>query len=138
MTRQEILDFVKANPIFSLATLDGNRPRVRLMMLARVDDQGLLFSTGRDKDVHKQLQGNPAVELCFSSQDNSRQVRIEGMAQAVDDLNLKKEIVEAFPFLKPWVEEQGYEVLIPYRLQSAKACTWTMETNTEPRQFVPL
>jgi len=138
MTKEEVLSFVSENPIFSLATIDGDRPRVRLMMLYRADENGITFTTGRDKDVNKQMQANSAVELCFSNEDNSREVRIEGTVQALDDLELKKQIVEAFQFLKPWVEAQGYEVLVPYRMTDGRACSWTMETNAEPKQYTQL
>lgn len=139
MNREEVLSFVSENPVFSLATVDGGRPRVRLMMLLhREGDDGIMFSTGRDKDVNKQLQANAAVEMCFSNDDNSQQVRIEGTVEMIDDLEVKKQIVEAFPFLKPWVEAEGYGVLVPYRLKDGKACSWTMEANREPKHYVDL
>lgn len=138
MTKKEVLEFATKNPLFSLATTDASRPRVRMMMLYRADDKGLIFTTGRDKDVSKQLQANPAVEMCFYNADQGRQVRIEGAVEALDDLELKKQIVEDFPFLKPWVESQGYDVMATYRLKRGKAVTWTMETNFEPKQYIPL
>ena len=138
MTRKEVIEFVAKNPVFSLATIDGKQPRVRMMMLYRADEKGLIFTTGRDKDVNKQLQANPAVEMCFFSADQGRQVRIEGRVEMLDDLKLKKQIVEAFPFLKPWVESQGYDVMATYCLKKGKAVTWTMETNFEPKKHIPL
>jgi uncharacterized pyridoxamine 5'-phosphate oxidase family protein len=138
MTKEEILEFVTKNPAFSLATIDGNLPHVRLIMLYRADEDGIIFCTGRDKDVHAQLQANPAVEMCFSNSDQSCQVRIAGNVEMQDDLELKKKIVEAFPFLKPWVDSQGYEVMICYCIKNAKALTWTMETNSDPKQYIQL
>jgi pyridoxamine 5'-phosphate oxidase len=138
MTKEEVIEFAAKNPVFSLATTDGGRPRVRMMMLYRADDNGLIFTTGRDKDVNKQLQASPAVEMCFYNADQGREVRIEGAVEAVDDVELKKQIVEGFPFLKPWVESQGYDVMATYRLPSGKATTWTMETNFEPKQYIQL
>jgi len=139
MTKEEILEFVTKNPMFSLATTDGSQPRVRMMMVCRVDENGILFSTGRDKDVNKQLQDNPTVEMCFyNAGDENLQVRIEGTVEMFDDLELKKQIVEDFPFLKPWIELQGYEVLIPYRLKNGKATTWSMATAFEPKQYIEL
>ena len=138
MTKEEVIEFAQKNPLFSLATTDGNQPRVRMMMVCRADENGIIFSTGRDKDVNKQMQANPAVEMCFFSTEENRQVRIEGAVELLDDLELKKEIVEKFPFLKPWVEMQGYEVMITYRLQNGKATTWTMETAFEPKQYIQL
>ncbi len=138
MTKEEVLEFITKNPVFSLATIDGNQPRARMIMLYRADENGIIFSTGREKDVNKQLQANPAVEMCFYSTEQNRQVRIEGAVELLDDLDLKKQIVEDFPFLKPWVEAQGYDVLIAYRIKNARATTWTMETNFDPKQYIEL
>ena len=138
MTKTEVLEFVQKNPVFSLATIDGNQPRVRLIMLYRADENGIIFITGRYKDLYKQLQDNPAVELCFYNHEQGLQVRIEGSVEMLDDLELKKQVVEAFSFLKPFVESQGYEALICNCLKNGKATTWTMETNFEPKQYIQL
>jgi pyridoxamine 5'-phosphate oxidase len=138
MTKEEILEFATKNPVCCLATIDGNQPRVRTIMLYKADEDGIIFCTGRDKAVHKQLQANPAAELCFYNAEQGLQVRIEGVVEMLDDLELKKKIVEAFPFLKPWVESQGYEVMICYRLNNARAVTWTMETNFDPKKYIQL
>ena len=138
MTKEEVFEFVTENPVFSLATCEGNQPRVRMMMLYKADADGIIFCTGRDKAVHKQLQSNPAVELCFYNAQPGLQVRIEGTVEMLEDLELKEQVLEAFPFLKPWVESQGYEVMITYRLQNARATTWTMQTNFDPKQYIQL
>ena len=139
MTKEEVFEFVTKNPIFSLATSDGSQPHTRMMMICRADENGILFSTGRDKDVNKQLQANPAVEMCFyDAGDENREVRVEGTVEMFDDLELKKMIVKDFPFLKPWIELQGYEAMVPYILKNGKATTWTMVTAFEPKQYIKL
>jgi len=138
MTKEEIFEFVTKNPVFSLATIDGSQPRVRMIMLYKADTDGIIFCTGRDKAVHKQLQSNPAAELCFYNAEQGLQVRFEGTVEMLDDLQLKKQVVEAFSFLKPWVESEGYDVMITYRLQNAKATTWTMETNYDAKEYIQL
>ena len=138
MTKQEVLEFITKNPMFSLATVDNNQPHVRIMMLYKADKNGIIFVTGKQKDVYKQLQLNPAIEMCFYSQAENRQVRIEGSVEQLDDLDLKKQVVEVFSFLKPFVENKGYDVLICYRVNNAKAVTWTMQTNFEPKKYIEL
>jgi len=138
MTKEKVLEFATKNPVCSLATIDGNQPRVRTIMLYKADENGIIFCTGQDKAVHKQLQANPAAELCFYNAEQGLQVRIEGAVEMLDDLELKKKVLEAFSFLKPWVESQGYEVMICYRLNNARAVTWTMETNFEPKKYIQL
>jgi pyridoxamine 5'-phosphate oxidase len=138
MTKEEVLEFAAKNPVCSIATINGNRPRVRMIMLYQADENGIIFCTGRQKDLNAQLQANPAAEMCFYNADEGRMVRIEGSVESLDDLELKKKVVEKFTFLKPVVESQGYEVMVCYRLDNAKATTWTMETNFEPKKYIEL
>lgn len=139
MTKEEVFEFLTKNPIFSLATTDGNQPHTRMMMICRADENGILFSTGRDKDVNKQLQANPAVEMCFfAAGDENRQIRVEGKVEMFDDLELKKMIVKDFPFLKPWIELQGYEAMVPYILKNGRATTWSMAKAFDPKEYIQL
>jgi len=46
MNKSEILGFLNANPLCHLATVEGNKPHVRGMMLYRADENGLIFHTG--------------------------------------------------------------------------------------------
>jgi pyridoxamine 5'-phosphate oxidase len=138
MTKEEVLEFAAKNPVCSLATIDDNRPRVRMIMLYQADENGIIFCTGRQKALNAQLQANPSAEMCFYNAEEGRMVRIEGSVKLLDDLELKKKIVEKFTFLKPWVESQGYDIMVCYRLDNAKATTWTMETNLEPKKYIEL
>ncbi len=138
MTREEILEFIKANPVFALATATDNKPHVRMMMLYRADDKGILFTTGENKNVHAQLQANPQVQMCFYSPEKGLQVRIDGTVEVLEDLELKKQVVKDYPFLKEWVDREGYEVLVIYCLKNGKAAPWTMETNFKPKEYIQL
>jgi len=138
MTKQEIIEFINKNPAFSLATTEGSLPHVRIMMIYRADENGLIFATTTLKDLHKQLQANPAVELCFFNQKEFSQVRVEGTVELLDDMELKKQIVEDLPFLKPLVENKGYDVILCYRIKDPKALFWTMEKNFEPKEYIQL
>ena len=138
MIKEDVLEFATKNPVCSLATVDGHVPRVRMIMLYQADENGIIFVTGRQKALHAQLQANPSVEMCFYNAEEGRQVRIEGTSEMLDDLELKKKVIEKFTFLKPWVESQGYEVMVCYRLKEAKATTWTMETNFESKTYIEL
>lgn len=138
MEKEDIFEFIQKNPTFALATSKDNRPFVRMMMLYRTDENGIVFSTGENKDVNHQLQKNPQVEMCFYSQKDAKEIRISGTVEVLEDLDLKKQIVEDFPFLKAWIDKQGYEVLTVYCLKNGKACQWTMETNFKPKEYIQL
>jgi uncharacterized pyridoxamine 5'-phosphate oxidase family protein len=138
MNKQEIIEFINKNPAFSLATIEGSQPHARIMMIYRADENGLIFATTTLKALYEQLQANPAVELCFYNQKEFSQVRVEGSVEILDDMELKKQIVEDLPFLKPLIESKGYDVLVCYRIKDPKALFWTMEKNFAPKEYIPL
>lgn len=138
MTPKEITQFAATNPAFFLATTEGTEPRVRGMLLYRADEKGFIFHTGTSKDLYRQLKTNPGVEMCFNSMSQGLQLRIRGRAEEVRDMKLKEEIVAARPFLKPWVEERGWDFLAVFRVTDCTAHTWTMETNLAPKEYIKL
>jgi pyridoxamine 5'-phosphate oxidase len=138
MDKKEIFKFLNNNQVFYLATVEGDIPHVRAMVLYHADENGIIFHTGKTKDVYKQLQANPRAELCFNNFEVNAQVRIAGKVELVDDINLKKEIAEQRPFLKAWIMDNGYDMLSVYCLKSAIATVWTIEDNLAPKIFIAL
>jgi len=140
MNRSELLAFLNANPVFHLATVEGNKPHVRGMYLYQADENGILFHTGKMKDLHKQLIVNPNVEMSFNNGkfENLIQVRVSGTAELIEDMDLKKEIVQKRPFLKPWVERDGFDLLAVYLLRKGTAVVWSMNANFAPKEPVEL
>jgi pyridoxamine 5'-phosphate oxidase len=138
MTKEQVFELMKNNPVFAMATAEDNKPHVRMMMLYRADETGIIFNTGENKDVHRQLQANPEVELCFFDTNEVKHIRVTGSVEMVEDPSLKKEIGNDYQFLKKWVDSAGYDVLVVYRLKRGKATTWTMETNFKPKEYIQL
>jgi pyridoxamine 5'-phosphate oxidase len=136
-TKEEIIDFIGKNLLAFFATTENDQPRTRGIMIYKTDDKGIIFSTGKNKDFYKQLTANPKVELCFYG-DNT-QVRVTGTAINIDyDMALKQELVSARPFLQPWIEAAGYEVMGLFRVCNCKATVWTMETAMARKRYVDL
>lgn len=140
MTKAEIFALLNSNPVFQLATVEGNKPHVRNLLMYRADENGIVFHTGKIKDLHRQLIQNPNVEMCFNNGNvqNMVQVRVSGTVELVEDLALKKEIVQKREFLKSIIEKMGYDSLAVYRMKNGRATIWTMATNLEPKVFVNL
>ena len=61
---EEVQEFLKSAQTYYLATIDGNRPRVRPFGTAEIFEGKLYIQTGKKKDVFKQIEKNPEVELC--------------------------------------------------------------------------
>jgi pyridoxamine 5'-phosphate oxidase len=64
------------------ATKDG-RPSLRAVLLKGADARGFVFYTNLDSRKGEELAANPRAALCFHWKSLARQVRIEGVAEAV-------------------------------------------------------
>lgn len=138
MTSQEIFELISKQPMFHLATMDGDQPRVRGMMLFRADERGIVFHTASTKDVYRQINANPKAEMCFSC--GEVQVRVTGVLEQNDDPALREEIF-AHPsrkFLHAWKEKGIDGLLQVFVMKDCTAVTWTMATNFDPKEPVKL
>lgn len=135
MQFEDCIKFANDNPSSYLATVEGDQPRVRGMLLWFADKTGFYYNTGASKDLYKQLQINPKVELCFfdPKSQNLKMMRITGKVEFVDDLELKKKLVDARPFLKQWGLTPESPGLIVFRVPKGEAYFWTMDTNLAPK-----
>jgi pyridoxamine 5'-phosphate oxidase len=138
MTKQEIFEFINANLVCNLATVEGNQPRVRGMMTYKADETGILFHTGNKKDLYQQILKNPLVELCYFNPKTNMQIRVSGKAVIIDDMKLKQEIVADRPFMKPLVDQFGFELLIVFKVIDCVAQVWTFETNLAPKEYIKI
>lgn len=144
MTKNEIFNLMTSNPAFFLATVEGNQPRVRGMLLYKADENGIIFHTGTMKNVYRQIMDNPKVELCFNDFKLGMQVRISGELQLINDNNLKDEICDhpSRTFLKPWREsgelKDFYGAFAVFSLKNGVASIWTIEKNFAPKDEIHL
>ncbi|MFH1075931.1 MAG: pyridoxamine 5'-phosphate oxidase family protein [Pseudomonadota bacterium] len=140
MTQQEIFEFINQNLSCTLATCVENKPHTRWMWMYKADEFGIIFHTGIMKDVYKQLQANPNIELCFynGNPQNMIQVRINGIALLENDMKLKEEIIADRPFLKPIIAQYGHEAIAVFRVQKMVANVWTMATNLAPKECIDI
>ena len=126
MDKKEILEFITKNPIAYMATAEGNKPYVRAMGTHKADENGIIFCMQANKDVYKQLTANPETQLCYFS--GGVTVRVSGQMMPVEDMALKEELVEARPFMKPQVEQEGWDFVKVFNIKNGKATVWDMKT----------
>ena len=136
MTRDEVLAFVKANPVAFMATVERGKPRVRAMQTALVEPAGLVFCTGVQKDVHQQLVAGRSVEIAYWDAKNDVQVRVRGEMERVADVTVTKRILdEVFTFLKPVVAQYEYEIFSSFRLAKGTSIVWRMAQSSAPLEI---
>lgn len=137
MMFQDCLDFANQNPVCYLATVDGEQPHVRGMMMWFADEKGFHFSTGTIKPMYKQLQKNAKVELCFYAPGLSpaagKQMRVCGQVEFLNERPLKERLLKDRPFLKAIVQGNPDDPLLSvFRVCTGEITFWTMADNLKP------
>ncbi|MDR1398506.1 MAG: pyridoxamine 5'-phosphate oxidase family protein [Treponema sp.] len=96
---QEVYDFLKKCGAYYLATVDGEKPRVRPFGTVDIFEDKLYFQTGKVKNVSKQIGFNPHVELCAMSAEGAW-IRVEAIAVEDSRVEAKCHLLDAYPSLK--------------------------------------
>lgn len=98
-----------------LATMDGDQPRVRPVSPVRVDGFTIYIANLKSYEKTAQIQANPKVELCYLDEDHN-QVRITGIAEALQDRPLLEDIWQKNRLLEHYLGSIDNPELIVYRI----------------------
>ena len=125
---------IKADRFPFLATMDGDRPRLRPVSPVRTD--GFTVYVANLRNYHKtgEIAANPRVELAYLSPDHD-QVRISGRAEIVTDGAVLREIWDANPLLRHYLGSPDNPDLIVYRIvpeQVRFMREWSLEYHDVP------
>jgi len=94
--KQKIVSIMKANFLHtSLATCDGDQPRVRIVSPIVEDDMTMWVTTRSTSRKVKQLRENPKICLaCVEPPDGDKAATVIGEAQIISDIEKKKQSME--------------------------------------------
>ena len=112
-------DCVAESGAFFLNTVEDGRPKSRPISFHMLKDGGNYFGVGAMKEVYRQMQENPYVELCAS--DGKGFLRYYGKAVFVDDAVLLEEAFKTAPYLKNMYNETTGRTLRMFYLADAVA-----------------
>lgn len=90
--------FLNDAQTYYLATVDGDKPRVRPFGTILLSDGKLYIQTGKVKDVSRQIGENPFVEICAYM--NGSWIRIAAELVEDDNHDVKVAMLEKMPSLK--------------------------------------
>ncbi|MDO5011552.1 MAG: pyridoxamine 5'-phosphate oxidase family protein [Intestinibacter bartlettii] len=127
---QEVYEFLKACGTYYLATVEGDQPRVRPFGTVDIFEDKLYIQTGKVKEVSKEMQANPKVELCaFNGQ---KWIRVAGEVVRDDRIEPKKHMLDSYPNLQALyrADDDNTEVLY------LKNATATISSFTEEPKVI--
>ncbi|MDQ5988149.1 MAG: hypothetical protein CSYNP_03905 [Syntrophus sp. SKADARSKE-3] len=138
MNFDDCVKFAKENPVSWFATMEGDQPRVRALGIWFADSTGFYFQISSIRDSYRQLLKNPKVEFAIHMPDDfaGTVLRVAGTAEFLDDLELKKRVMEERPFLKQFGLSAESTALIIFRVAHGEAFFWTMKTSANPKEII--
>lgn len=108
----KINDLITRAEVFYLATVDGDRPKCRPLGFHLLDGDKIYFGVGTFKEVYKQMQANPNVEI--SAWDGEHILRYYGKANLDKNEDITKKAFELMPELAEIYKSNGWEMGIFY------------------------
>ncbi len=109
---QEVQEFLKKCGIYYLATIEEDQPRVRPFGTAEIFENHLYIQTGKKKEVYKQIEKNPKVEICAFK--DGTWLRVSGKLIADDRVEAKKDMLDKNPDLREMYNEEDDNTIVFY------------------------
>ena len=100
----EVLDFLRACWVYYLATVEGDQPRVRPFGTVNIFEGKLYIQTWKSKQVSKQIETNPKVEL--SATLDGKWIRLSWELVRDDRVEAKKDMLDHYPELRGMYNDQ--------------------------------
>ena len=109
---KETYEFLNEAKTYYLATVDGDKPKVRPFGTAVIFEDKLYIQTGKKKDVSHQIEKNPNVEICAFN--NGKWLRLSGTLVRDDRVEAKKYMLDQNPGLRNMYDENDDNTEVLY------------------------
>jgi uncharacterized pyridoxamine 5'-phosphate oxidase family protein len=121
----EAVQFLIDNPVFYLATVDGDEPKVRPFGFIMEFQGKIYFCTSNEKQVFKQLKANPKFEVCTTDKAG-RWIRLKGKAVFDDNYEAKKKVFEMMPIVADIYQDASNPIFEVFYLAEGEAAIFSM------------
>jgi uncharacterized pyridoxamine 5'-phosphate oxidase family protein len=109
---KEVEDFISKCGVYYLATVENNIPKVRPFGTLAEFEGKLYILTGKKKDVSKQIEKNPNVEICACLGETW--MRLSGQLVRDDRVKAKKNMLDKNPHLRTAYDEHDENTEVLY------------------------
>lgn len=109
---EKINEFLDKAKVFYFLTTDGDQPKGRPFGFHLLDDGKLYFGCGTFKNVFKQLEKNPKVEVL--AVNGNEFLRYDGKVKIVKSDALLEKVRKAMPQIMALYDKNGWEMGLFY------------------------
>lgn len=133
MKRNDIIKFANDHPVCFMATVENDKPHVRIMKLWYADHSGFYFETLSPKSLSKQLHKNHQVEVCFYNNPlnvtDGREMRISGKIEFVTDAAIINKAKKAREYFDDMLGQNVDDYIEVFKLEHGEAHFWDLKTD---------
>jgi uncharacterized pyridoxamine 5'-phosphate oxidase family protein len=122
----KVVDFLNSSKVFYLATVDGDKARVRPINSVIEYNGKIYFETSSQKDMYRQMLINPNVAI--SGMADSKWIRVTGKAVMDENPEAVQAMFDAIPALKDVYSREEFKV---YYLEEMKAVVYSFQSEPE-------
>ena len=105
---QKIDELLTRAEVFYLATVNEDKPKVRPLGFHLLFEDKIYFGVGTHKDVYKQMQANPNVEI--AAWDGEHFLRYYGVADLSNNEAVVEKAFELMPEIAEAYKANGWEM----------------------------
>ena len=121
---ERVYNFIDEVKSYSLATVDGDQPRVRIFGTILCYDGKLFIQTGKKKDVAKQIYANPKAEII--SCKGTEWLRVTCELVENDNRDIRVAMLDKMPSLRAmYNEDDGNMVMFEIKNATATFSSFT-------------
>ena len=128
---EDPLEFLKNIRSVAIATVNNNKPEVRIVDVMLHEDDKLYFVVARGKPYYEQLRANPAISI-VAMDENYVTVRVRGKIEFVDN-SLLDRVFEANPVLGHIYPGETREILEVFCLPKPEKSLISQQTSLNAR-----
>jgi uncharacterized pyridoxamine 5'-phosphate oxidase family protein len=115
---KEVCEFLKHCGVYYIATVENDQPRVRPFGTAVIFEDRLYIQTGKRKNVAKQMQLNPKIEICAYDIASGVWLRIASTVVPDERREAKAFMLDEYPSLKSMYSPDDDNTLVLYLLNA--------------------
>ncbi len=113
---EKAFDFLSTHKDVAFATVEQDKPQIRVFQIMKQEGHTLYFATSPRKEVYRQLQENPNIELL--AMEGNISVRATGRVVFDVSDNVAREIYDTNPVLQRLYKQ--HTDMVYFRLPVAK------------------
>lgn len=126
----EIMKLLGGGTVFFIASVEGDKARVRPFSFIMDFEGKLYFCTNNQKKVYKQLNANPNLEIS-AMVEGGKWIRLNGKAVFDGNLAAKKKTFEIMPSLANIYQTPENPIFEVFYLKDPKATVYSMTAQPE-------